>query len=238
MRPCWRSAAVERDSIPIESHGRYTLALRYAPGRGRALRPFFVNASIHRQSRADDSVRFGVMQMRRRRLDLVVLDVRVEDRADRRRESTHGSSRLRVLFLCAGNAARSQIAEALLRHLSKGQVDACSAGSVPAPIIHPAAKVVLEEKFGIDRTGLFPKSMNDFLADHFDVVITVCDRMAERCPSPAIPTAFIGASTIRRSNLHSTPSTGPVSTSANALAGRLRIWMSLPDIRRRLEAAP
>ena len=98
-------------------------------------------------------------------------------------------NRLRVLFLCTGNAARSQMAEALLRYLSKGRADVFSAGSEPAREIHPIAKTVLEDKFAIDTSTLFPKSMNDFLGDRFDFVITVCDKVAERCPVfPGDPT--------------------------------------------------
>ncbi len=64
---------------------------------------------------------------------------------------------LRVLFLCTANAARSQMAEALLRHVSKNRAEAFSAGNLPAAEIHPAAKTVLEQKFGIDTSGLYPK---------------------------------------------------------------------------------
>ena len=147
-------------------------------------------------------------------------------------------NRLRVLFLCTGNAARSQIAEALLRHLSKGRAVVFSAGSDPAREIHPIAKKVLEDRFAIDTSTLFPKSMNDFLGDRFDFVITVCDKVAERCPvfpgdprrihwSFDDPTAERTAEAQRRACEHV----------ANGLAGRLRIWMSLPDIRRRLDEA-
>ena len=148
-------------------------------------------------------------------------------------------NRLRVIFLCTGNAARSQIAEALLRHLSKGRADVFSAGSDPAREIHPIAKAVLEDKFAIDTSTLFPKSMNDLLGERFDFVITVCDKVAERCPvfpgapqrihwSFDDPTAERTAEAQRRVCEHV----------ANGLAGRLRIWMSLPDIRRRLDEAP
>ena len=147
-----------------------------------------------------------------------------------------GQGRLRVLFLCTGNAARSQIAEALLRHLSKGRVDVCSAGSMPAPAIHPAAKTVLEDKFGIDTSGLFPKFVNDFIGDRFDFVITVCDKAAERCPVfPGDPNRIhwgFDDPTLEPSDEAQRRACEHV---ANGLAGRLRIWMSLPDIRHRLE---
>lgn len=143
--------------------------------------------------------------------------------------------RLRVLFLCTGNSARSQMAEALLRHLSKGRADVFSAGSAPAPEVHPVARAVLEDKFGIDTSALFPKPMSDFLAHRFDFVITVCDRAAEKCPVlPGDPQRIHWS--------FEDPTTEPTIEAqrraceyvANGLAGRLRIWMSLPDIRRRL----
>jgi protein-tyrosine-phosphatase len=143
---------------------------------------------------------------------------------------------LRVLFLCTGNAARSQMAEALLRQLSNGRADVFSAGSVPAADIHPQARAVLEDVFNIDTCGLRPKSMNSLLGERFDVVITVCDKVTERCPvfpgdpervhwSFEDPALQSDAAAQRRACEHV----------ANGLAGRLRIWMSLPEIRRRLD---
>jgi protein-tyrosine-phosphatase len=146
--------------------------------------------------------------------------------------------RLRVLFLCTGNAARSQMAEALLRHLSKGRADVYSAGSSPQPAVHPLARSTLQQRYGIDAADLHPKSMSDFLGQRFDFIITVCDKAAEVCPvfpgdperihwSFEDPTTLQDADAQARAFEHV----------ANGLAGRLRIWMSLPDIRRRLDAA-
>jgi len=146
------------------------------------------------------------------------------------------SPRLRVLFLCTGNSARSQIGEALLRQLARGQIDVYSAGTKPAQEVNPQATTVLERKFGIDVSPLRPKSMDEFSGQTFDVVITVCDQAAELCP------VFPGAA----HQLHWSfpdPALEPDAESqrracervANELAGRLRLWMSLPDIRRRLE---
>ena len=145
---------------------------------------------------------------------------------------------LRVLFLCTGNAARSQIAEALLRHLSKGRVDVQSAGSAPAAEVLPAAKAMLEEKFGVDTSQMYPKSMTEFLGQRFDFVITVCDKAAERCPVfPGDPNRIHWS--LDDPALESSPAAQRRACEqvANALTGRLRIWMSLPEIRRRLEAA-
>ncbi len=144
---------------------------------------------------------------------------------------------LRVLFLCTANAARSQMAEALLRHLSKGRAEVFSAGSIPAPEIHPQAHAVLEEKFGIDTSRMHPKSMASLLDQHFDFVITVCDKVAERCPVfPGDPERIHWS--LEDPLLQPTPEAQHRACEhvANALAGRLRIWMSLPEIRRRLDA--
>ena len=89
--------------------------------------------------------------------------------------------KLRVLFLCTENSARSQMAEALLRQMSQGQIEASSAGSQPAREIHPLARRVME-RIGIDMSGAVPKHVDLFRGQHFDAVVTVCDRVREVCP--------------------------------------------------------
>jgi ArsR family transcriptional regulator, arsenate/arsenite/antimonite-responsive transcriptional repressor / arsenate reductase (thioredoxin) len=89
---------------------------------------------------------------------------------------------LRVLFLCTENSARSQMAEALLRALSHGNIEAMSAGSAPAGQVHPLAIRVMQEA-GIAMHDAVPKSLNSFRQQHFATVITVCDRAREVCPS-------------------------------------------------------
>jgi protein-tyrosine-phosphatase/DNA-binding transcriptional ArsR family regulator len=86
----------------------------------------------------------------------------------------------RVLFLCTGNSARSQIAEALCERLSGGLVSAASAGSNPKPL-HPNAVRVLRER-GIDIAARRSKHMSEFTAERFDYVISLCDRVREVCP--------------------------------------------------------
>jgi protein-tyrosine-phosphatase/DNA-binding transcriptional ArsR family regulator len=88
--------------------------------------------------------------------------------------------RARVLFLCTGNSARSQIAEALAEQLSAGAVTASSAGSRPRPI-HPNAVRVMRER-GIDISGRRSKPLSEFLAARFDYTISLCDRVREICP--------------------------------------------------------
>ena len=98
---------------------------------------------------------------------------------------------MRVLFLCTGNSARSQIAEALLRHLTNGRIDAVSAGSEPAAEVHPLTRTTLKEKYGIDASALKPKPASAFNSQQFDAVITVCDAAAAACPTWPGATALI-----------------------------------------------
>jgi protein-tyrosine-phosphatase len=95
-------------------------------------------------------------------------------------ESSSRHPTLRVLFLCTENSARSQMAEALLRHMSHGAVEAYSAGSQPAEQIHPLARRVMEH-MGIDMRQAAPKHFRVFEGQVFDAVITVCDRVVESC---------------------------------------------------------
>ena len=90
------------------------------------------------------------------------------------------ASRPRVLFLCTGNSARSQIAEALVSDLTGGAVEARSAGSHPKPL-HPNAVSVMRER-GIDIAGRRSKPLTDFAEDRFDYVVSLCDRVREVCP--------------------------------------------------------
>ena len=88
--------------------------------------------------------------------------------------------RRRVLFLCTGNSARSQIAEALIERMSAGAIDARSAGSDPKPL-HPNAVRVLRTR-GIDISTNRTKHLDEFRSERFDEVITLCDRVREVCP--------------------------------------------------------
>jgi protein-tyrosine-phosphatase/DNA-binding transcriptional ArsR family regulator len=100
-----------------------------------------------------------------------------------------GSARARVLFLCTGNSARSQLAEALVEQLSDGAVRAASAGSHPKPL-HPNAVRVMRER-GIDLAGRRSKHLSEFADRRFDYVISLCDRVREVCPDfPGAPEAI------------------------------------------------
>jgi protein-tyrosine-phosphatase/DNA-binding transcriptional ArsR family regulator len=92
----------------------------------------------------------------------------------------------RVLFLCTGNSARSQMAEALAEQLSDGVVSAASAGSHPKPL-HPNAVRVMRAR-GIDLAGRRSKHLGEFTGERFDYVISLCDRVREVCPEfPGTP---------------------------------------------------
>jgi arsenate reductase len=86
----------------------------------------------------------------------------------------------RILFLCSHNAARSQMAEGLLRHLGHGQFAAFSAGT-EATQVRPEALAVMAE-LGIDISKQASKTLDRFLTEPFDEVITVCDQANEACP--------------------------------------------------------
>lgn len=87
----------------------------------------------------------------------------------------------RVLFICTGNSARSQMAEAFLRHLAGDQFEVFSAGLQPKEI-HPITIQVMEE-LGINMNGQSSKSIEQYLAKvHFGYLITVCDKAEQNCP--------------------------------------------------------
>ena len=88
--------------------------------------------------------------------------------------------RVRVLFLCTGNSARSQIAEAILERLAYETVDVVSAGSHPKPL-HPNAIRVMRQR-GIDIAGRRSKRLSEFTGERFDYVISLCDRVRKVCP--------------------------------------------------------
>lgn len=88
-------------------------------------------------------------------------------------------ARLRILFVCTGNSARSQMAEAFARALGEGRVEAASAGIEPRGL-YPIAVEVMREQ-GIDISGQRSKPFTEDLAGSMDYVITVCGNAEERC---------------------------------------------------------
>lgn len=91
---------------------------------------------------------------------------------------------MKILILCTGNSCRSQMAEAFLKSFDPS-LDVYSAGTDPSRFVHPKAIKVMDE-IGIDISANQPKSVDVFLNDEFDYVITVCGGAKETCP------AFIG----------------------------------------------
>jgi len=86
----------------------------------------------------------------------------------------------RVLILCTGNSARSQMAEGLLRHDASDVYDVQSAGVEPSRLRPEAIEAMSE--IGIDISGQRSKSVDEFSGQHFDHIITVCDNAKESCP--------------------------------------------------------
>jgi arsenate reductase (thioredoxin) len=87
---------------------------------------------------------------------------------------------IRVLFVCTGNSARSVMAEALLRHHGGDRFEVHSAGTVPRGINAMTLRVLAEA--GIDASWARSKSVDEFLGQSFDYVVTVCDQARQVCP--------------------------------------------------------
>ena len=87
---------------------------------------------------------------------------------------------MRILILCTGNAARSQMAEGFVRTYAPS-VEVYSAGTAPAASVHPFAVEVMKE-VGIDISRQRPKGVEQFVRQSFDFLITVCDNARETCP--------------------------------------------------------
>ena len=90
------------------------------------------------------------------------------------------AAKIRVIFICTGNSARSQMAEAILRHEAGDRFDVVSAGVSPRGV-HPFAIEALA-RVGIDISGAQSKPIGGFLGQRFDYVITLCDRARLTCP--------------------------------------------------------
>lgn len=128
-----------------------------------------------------------------------------------------------VLFICTGNACRSQLAEAILRHLGGSRFIARSAGSNPAGYVHPLAIETLRS-LGISTHGLYSKSWNEFANERNDIIITVCDHAATQpCPTwPGHPaTAHWG---LPDPSFH-TGSDEDRLAAAQAVAHQLQLWI-------------
>ena len=87
---------------------------------------------------------------------------------------------MRILILCTGNRCRSQMAHGILKHLAP-EWEICSAGIHPAKEVHPLGIKVMSE-LGIDISSHYPKSIEQYLSESWDYVITVCGGAKEACP--------------------------------------------------------
>ena len=147
--------------------------------------------------------------------------------------SVPASRRVRVLFLCTHNSARSQMAEGILRHLAGDRVEVQSAGTVVTRV-HPLSIAAMANK-GIDISRHSSKHMDELAGQTFDYVITVCDNARESCPifpgdperihwSIADPSAVEGDEAQR---LHA------FTAAADELMGRIRFLLSVLDRKQR-----
>ena len=89
---------------------------------------------------------------------------------------------MKILFLCTGNAARSQIAEAVARAEALPGIEVCSAGTHPAHAVHDTARAVLEEA-GLWEDRQHPKGLSDLPHTEWDFVIAVCAYADQTCPT-------------------------------------------------------
>ncbi len=91
-----------------------------------------------------------------------------------------GESVMKILILCTGNSCRSQMAEGFLKSFDN-RLEVYSAGTFPADKTHAKAVEVMREA-GVDISGGYPKPVENFISEHFDYVITVCDAAKASCP--------------------------------------------------------
>jgi arsenate reductase len=148
------------------------------------------------------------------------------------------TGKIRVLFICTGNSARSQMAEAMLRDLSRGRIEVHSAGSEPRDAIHTLAYRVMREQYHLSLDGQFPKPITQYLGQHFDYIIAVCNKAAEACPVfPGDPEKInwfyddpASATGTEEQQYRA------FETVARQMMMRMRTWMELPVISRRIQA--
>ncbi|MHC4646947.1 MAG: arsenate reductase ArsC [Planctomycetota bacterium] len=93
---------------------------------------------------------------------------------------SESNEKIAVLFVCTGNACRSQMAEGWARHLKSDVIDAYSAGILPAGVSSRAAKVMAEA--GVDISSQTSKHLDELVGIDFDYVVTLCDNAREYCP--------------------------------------------------------
>lgn len=91
------------------------------------------------------------------------------------------SQKKRILFLCTGNSCRSQMAQGIMNKIGGDRFEAFSAGSHPAGYVHPLAIETIRE-MGIDIASNVSKSLDEYVGQPWDIIVTVCDNAREACP--------------------------------------------------------
>jgi len=128
----------------------------------------------------------------------------------------------RLLIICTGNSARSQMAEGILRHDGGGAFEVHSAGVKPSSVRPEAIRVMRE--IGIDISGHCSKSVDEFIGQDFDYIITVCDSAKETCP------IFPGKATRIHQSFEDPPPPGVGSdeqrlSTFRRVRDEIRVWM-------------
>lgn len=136
----------------------------------------------------------------------------------------------RVLILCTGNSARSQMAEGLLRSLAREQMEVESAGIAPSHVNPLAIRAMAERQ--IDISHHRSKHLNEFLEQPFDYIITVCDNAAEHCPvfpgkATRIHWSFPDPAAVQGSEEERLNSFRQI---RDAIEKQLRIWLQDPTL--------
>ena len=139
---------------------------------------------------------------------------------------------LRVLFVSSGNWTRTQMAETILRRLTRGRVHVASAGSRPREEVHPMTREVIKKVIGAEMPDQRPKHVRDFRDQEFDFVFLLADR--EAVPSELFPAGvepirwtFEDPSEVEGTDEEKRRAFESV---ARGLMGRIRIWLALPQV--------
>jgi arsenate reductase len=145
---------------------------------------------------------------------------------------TEEDGALRVLFVSSGNWTRTQMAETILRRLTRGRVHVASAGSQPQEEIHPMTREVIKKVMGAEMPDQRPKHVRDFRNQEFDFVFLLADR--DVVPNDLLPA---GVEPIRWTFEDPAQVGGTedekrraFESVARGLMGRIRIWLALPQV--------
>jgi arsenate reductase len=120
--------------------------------------------------------------------EILIASIYLEPQIQEHKIGAEFMGKTKVIFLCIGNSARSQMAEALLRKYANDYFEVYSAGYDPKPVNPLTIKVMKE--IGIDLASHYSKDLNQFLGKiHFGIVVTVCTKAENNCPTfPGVST--------------------------------------------------